>query len=126
MMYRGYTYIGDAIDFSRKLLRKADATGSRKVIDISGDGRQRDSLFPEGPRSYSLEKARAEAVAEGITINGLPIEGKEYEIAKYYRDEVIAGEGAFAEVVKDPDDIGVFAETIKRKLLKEILVSARY
>ncbi len=53
------------------------------MIDISGDG--------SNNRGRAVNASRDEAVAEGITINGLPITVLEPDLEKYYRDNVIAG-----------------------------------
>jgi hypothetical protein len=55
--YGGYTSISAAIEFSARLLAKTPLNPARRVIDISGDGRNND-----GP---SLTEARSRAVAEG-------------------------------------------------------------
>ena len=93
-------------------------SSDRKVIDISGDGRNND-----GP---PLSAARAAAKTWDVTINGLPIDNERSrlasdmdpgQIAKYYREEVITGPGAFIVVAKDFAD---FERAISRKLLREI------
>jgi hypothetical protein len=88
------TSISGAIDFQRKLLDETGAEPLRKVIDVSGDGPNSSG------RSPAL--ARDEAVAKGITINGLPIMlkrptgfGDMENLDHYYRDCVIGGAGAF-------------------------------
>jgi hypothetical protein len=61
----GYTSISGAIDFSLKQLRESGFTPVRQEIDISGDGANNQSRI--------VTAARDEAVAQGITINGLPL-----------------------------------------------------
>ncbi|MFX8681022.1 DUF1194 domain-containing protein, partial [Acinetobacter baumannii] len=61
--------------------------------------------------------ARDEAVAAGITINGLPILNQEPDIDRYYQDEVIGGPGAFMIPARDFD---AFGEAIRQKLILEI------
>ena len=60
-----YTALGHAIIVSAKLLEENGFSGARKIIDISGDGRNNNGISPEA--------ARAGVVALGITINGLPV-----------------------------------------------------
>jgi uncharacterized protein DUF1194 len=61
----GYNSISNAIDFSVRLVEGNRHEGTRKVIDVSGDG-------PTiGGRS--LAAARADALAKGFTINALAI-----------------------------------------------------
>lgn len=92
--------------------------GTRRIIDISGDG----------PNNWgpNVAEARDRAVAAGITINGLPIlphpsqietHGAIAELDHYYEDCVIGGPGAFLIVA---EDFGTFAEAIRRKLVLEI------
>ena len=83
------------------------------MIDISGDGANN-----VGP---PVTGARDEAVARGITINGLPIVisefGAQAGLDRYYEDCVIGGAGAFMAVARTGDDL---ARTIRRKLILEI------
>jgi hypothetical protein len=124
--YRGYTVIGSGIDFSTRLILEADPTDSTKrIIDVSGDGQHRDSAQPDVMPGVPLETARQRAEAAGITINGLPIEGEEYQISEYYERFVIAGDGAFIETVRNPDDADAFARAIQRKLMRELLAAVR-
>ena len=58
-----WTSISGGIDFSRWVLTEAPFEATRRVIDISGDG-----VNNSGRR---VERARDEAVADGIIINGL-------------------------------------------------------
>jgi hypothetical protein len=92
--------------------------GTRRVIDLSGDGPNND-----GP---PIVPARDMAVAAGIVINGLPIVNDRQfawglpsmkELDLYYRDCVIGGPGAFHIVA---EDFGSFAAAVKRKLVLEI------
>ena len=112
------TCISRGIDFARALLADAPWESWRRVIDVSGDGPNN-----EGPPA---EEARDRAVAEGITINGLAIEG-DPEVARilgpgatlagYYRDAVIGGPGAFVVTAANS---GAFVAAIRRKLILEI------
>ena len=111
------TSISGAIDFSARLLDQTGAEPLRKVIDVSGDGPNSSG------RSPAL--ARDEAVAKGITINGLPIMlkrptgfGDMENLDQYYRDCVIGGAGAFLVPVRERQH---FADAIKTKILREIV-----
>ena len=57
--------------------------GAHRVIDISGDGANNSGR--------PIAEVRDEAVAAGVTINGLPILWVEPGLAEHYRDEVIGG-----------------------------------
>ena len=110
------TSISGAIDFSVKLLAETGVEPVRKVIDISGDG--------PNSSGRGVEPARNEAVAKGITINGLPIMlkrpsgfGDMENLDHYYRDCVIGGQGAFLVPVRARHH---FAEAIRTKVIREI------
>ena len=105
----GFTSISGAIDFSADLLRRSGLDAFRRVIDISGDGRNNDGR--------PVTDARDAALAAGITINGLPFLGVEPDLDTYYRANVIGGHSAFALPARD---IGSFTEAVMRKLLTEV------
>jgi hypothetical protein len=112
----GRTSISGVIDFSVKLLQQAGVEPMRRVIDISGDG--------PNSSGRSVEQARDEAVAQNITINGLPIMlkrpsgfGDMENLDLYYRDCVIGGESAFLVPVRERQQ---FAEAIRTKIIREI------
>jgi hypothetical protein len=112
----GYTSISGAIDYSLRQLGLSGVQSVRQVIDISGDGPNNQG------RTVTL--ARDEAVAQGITINGLPImlnrPDSIWDIANidlYYRDCVIGGPGAFMIPVREKHQ---FVEAIKSKIIREI------
>lgn len=112
------TSISAGLRMAASVLRDAPWRAARRVIDISGDGPNND-----GP---PVEAARDAVVAEGITINGLAIEG-DPDVARelgegasleaYYRASVVGGPGAFVEPVLD---VGSFAGAIRRKMVREI------
>ncbi len=83
--------------------------GTRRVIDISGDGRD-----THGP-PFAL--TRGPAIAAGITINGLPILTDEPDLEHYYATLVIGGPGAFTVPAANYGD---FALAIRAKLIQEI------
>ncbi|BBK40529.1 hypothetical protein STVA_05490 [Allostella vacuolata] len=111
------TSIAAAIEFALPYFGTA-YEGTRKVIDVSGDGPNND-----GP---PVAPARDRAVAAGVVINGLPIINERQftwglpnlkELDLYYRDCVIGGPGAFYIVA---EDFTTFAAAVKRKLVLEI------
>jgi hypothetical protein len=115
--YGRRTSISSAIVSGMDLLEGNAYEGTRRTIDISGDGPNNFGL--------SLAPVREEAIAKGITINGLPIilEGTQWErnsfaeIDKYYANCVIGGRGAFAIIARGYND---FARAVRRKLILEI------
>ena len=105
----GGTGLAAAIDFSAALISKLPVDAARKVIDISGDGEDND----DGNVIYS----RNMAIAQGITINGLPILDGSKFIEAYYRYKVIGGPGSF---VIPAANSRAFGEAMEQKLLREI------
>lgn len=115
------TSISAGIDFSMDLLRRAPFTAARRTIDVSGDGTNNSG------RDVTL--ARDEAVAAGVTINGLVIlsdrpmawnpehTNPPGGLAEYYRSHVVGGPGAFVIVA---DDFNSFGQAIVKKLIAEI------
>lgn len=112
------TSISEAIAFAVPWFANNGFEGTRRVVDISGDG----------PNNWGdlVTTARDRAVAAGITINGLPILNDRSniysrnnipELDLYYRDCVIGGPGAFIVVAKNFAD---FARAVRRKLILEI------
>jgi hypothetical protein len=111
-LFGGGTSLSGAIDYAMTMFPKSPFVGARRVIDVSGDGSN------NGGRSPKL--ARDEAVAQGVTINGLPILSLEPDLDEYYRDNVIGGEGAFVVSAKSFDDFG---DAIVKKLIAEIALN---
>jgi hypothetical protein len=109
LLFGGGTSISGAIDQGMGLLRDAPYAAERRVIDISGDGANN--------RGRPASLARDAAVADGVTINGLPILSVEPDLAEHYRNQVIGGPGAFLIAT---DSYANFAEAILRKLVTEI------
>jgi hypothetical protein len=108
-LFSGSTSISGAIDYAAALLDTSVHTASRRIIDVSGDGTNNVGR----PVGF----ARNEALARGITINGLPIIADEPSIDSYYREHVIGGPGAFLVVARGYE---AFAKAILDKLVKEI------
>ena len=120
------TSISAGIDFSMDLLRRAPFTAARRTIDVSGDGTNNSG------RDVTL--ARDEAIATGVTINGLVIlsdrpmawnpehTNPPGGLAEYYRSHVVGGPGAFVIVA---DDFNSFGQAIVKKLIAEIAYAPR-
>ena len=90
------TSISRALNFATVLIEDDAVEGARRIIDVSGDGANN-----VGP---PVTGARDDALARGITINGLPIVistyGAQPDLDLYYEDCVIGGEGAFVMVAQ--------------------------
>ncbi len=113
----GRNAIGAALLDGKRLIETNEFEGWRKVIDFSGDS-------PNSFSGPSIEEARAEVVAAGITINGLPIlcrvcdtPVRYPDLGKIYEDEIAGGIGSFVVPVENWEDL---AQAIRRKLILEI------
>jgi hypothetical protein len=113
-----WTSISGAIEFAMKRFEASPYRSNRRVVDISGDGRNNNGR--------DLGEVRREALERGIIINGLPIVNDrptrwgtppERDLDLYYRDQVIGGPGSFYIVA---DGFHAFANAIRTKLVREI------
>jgi hypothetical protein len=105
----GATALGEALSFSAGLFEDNGFEGTRRVIDVSGDGSSNQGAFPTVVRPL--------VVAAGVTINGLAILNDEPDLGEYYKNQVIGGPRSFVESAKNFAD---FANAIRRKLIREI------
>jgi hypothetical protein len=115
------TSISGGIEFALTQFPRAPFDAARRTIDVSGDGTNNSGR--------DVRQARDEAVKQGVTINGLAILSDQPlpwnpehtnppgGLAKYYRDNVIGGPGAF---VMDAKDFNAFGQAIIGKLIAEI------
>jgi hypothetical protein len=109
------TSISGAIDTGMKLLARSGVDATRRVIDISGDGANN--------QGRPVTAARDEAVAQGVTINGLPLMLKRPgyldipDLDNYYHDCVIGGSGHFMEPVRSRQQ---FQQAIRTKIIREV------
>ncbi|MCG8546322.1 MAG: DUF1194 domain-containing protein [Alphaproteobacteria bacterium] len=111
------TSISDAIDLSVPRFAANRFQGTRRIIDISGDGANNYGRL--------VNEARDAAVAAGITINGLPIITDQAsliyptiaDLDLFFHDCVIGGPGAFHVVANGFDD---FARAVRKKMILEI------
>nr|WP_237684303.1 DUF1194 domain-containing protein [Pseudaminobacter soli] len=111
------TSISGALDFGMDLLAESPFRGTRRVIDVSGDG--------PNNQGAPVDVTREAVIASGITINGLPLMTNSgftsiydmKDLDRYYADCVIGGPGAFMVPVNDWSQ---FPEAIRRKLVLEL------
>ena len=108
-LFSGGTSISGVIDYAAPLILESQFQGTRRVIDISGDGFNN--------RGRSAASARDDAVRAGIVINGLPILALEPDLKRYFADHVIGGPGAFLIAAESYEN---FADAILRKLIREM------
>ena len=111
-----FTSISNMLAMARKLTSSNRFQGTRRVIDVSGDG--------PNNAGAPAPVARNAAVAEGNVVNGLalmlprPPDAQTIpDIDAYYENCVIGGDGAFVLKITN---VSQFAEVIERKLVREI------
>jgi hypothetical protein len=105
----GQTSIAGALTFSIDQINNNNIDSSRKVIDVSGDGRANNGVHPMKIRDIALD--------QNITINGLVIINDEPFLDGYFERGVIGGRGGFMMIAEDYRD---YAAMILQKLLREI------
>lgn len=105
----GGTAIGAALSYSLLLFDQLPWRTWRKVIDVSGDGRNNHP-----PLIRSLKPV---AERRDVIINGLPVTNNDSGLARYYRDVVISGFGAFTVPTYSFE---TFPEAFRVKLMREI------
>jgi hypothetical protein len=112
------TSISAAIEFILPMFGANGFEGTRRVIDISGDGPNN-----QGP---PIVQMRERANAAGVVINGLPILNDRPnplnfpglpDLDRYYEGCVITGEGSFVVVA---NNFAAFGDAVRRKLIQEI------
>jgi hypothetical protein len=115
------TSISAAIEFAVAQFARAPYEAKRRTIDVSGDGTNNSGR--------DVTDARDEAVALGMTINGLVIlsdrplpwnpehTNPPGGLANYYRNNVMGGPGSF---VMEAKDFNSFGQAIINKLIAEI------
>src|SRR5271169_986160 len=115
------TSISGGIDFAVAQFPRAPFSSERRTIDVSGDGTN------NAGRDVAL--ARDEALALGLTINGLVIlsatplpwnpehTNPPGGLANYYRENVVGGPSAF---VLEAKDFNSFGQAIIKKMIAEI------
>jgi hypothetical protein len=117
-LYR--TSIASAIDFSVPLFENNSYSGIKRVIDISGDG--------SNNQGRPVTQARDDALAQGITINGLPIMLNRPSMGypdvepldAYFTQCVIGGPAAFVIPVRER---GQFVDAVRTKILLEVALT---
>jgi Ca-activated chloride channel homolog len=107
------TDLSRAIECGRHLLADAPFHADRSVLNILGDGVDNLGEEPDTARDW--------AVAAGITVNGVVINGSP-EFVGYYRNHVIGGVGAFVLDVADPTTM---VDVMTRKFLLDVASASR-
>jgi hypothetical protein len=119
------TSISGGIDFSMAQLARSPFQANRHTIDVSGDGTNN--------AGRDVAAARDEALAQGVTINGLVILSERPMswnadhtnppggLDTYYRNNVTGGPGSFVLVAENFESFG---QAILNKLIAEIAANA--
>ncbi|WP_206607891.1 DUF1194 domain-containing protein [Ferruginivarius sediminum] len=113
----GVNAIGTAIALAHELIETNAYDAARKVIDFSGDSANN----MDGP---PLAPARAQALAAGVTINGLAVlcyacsgPPVSYDLVSAFERSITGGPGSF---VISADNTTRFTDAVRRKLILEI------
>src|SRR5579864_5396826 len=118
------TSISGGIDFAMAQFARAPFQSNRHTIDVSGDGTNNSGR--------EVTFARDEALAKGVTINGLVILSQPVSwnadhtnppggLDSYYRNNVIGGPGSFVMVA---DGFEAFGQAILSKLIAEVATTS--
>lgn len=122
--FMGRTAIGSAIEFAMLQFPRSPLRADRHLIDVSGDGTSNSGV--------DVTEARALALAQRITINGLAILSAvplpfnplhthpPGGLLHYYQTNVIGGPNSFAFAA---ESFEAFGNAILAKLVKEIALA---
>lgn len=120
------TSISGGIDFAMTQLEHAPFQATRRTIDVSGDGTNNSGR--------DVTAARDEALAQGVTINGLVILSEQPlswnadhtnppgGLDAYYRNNVTGGPNSFVMVA---ENFNTFGQAILNKLVAEVAAADR-
>jgi hypothetical protein len=111
-----YTSISGAMEHALRLYGRSGFEGTRRVLDISGDGMNNSGRRLDGVRAHMLD--------QGIIMNGLAVLDRApgpgngaAALEDYYRDEVIGGPGSFLVVA---EGFEAFDRAVRRKIAREV------
>lgn len=102
------TALGDALGYGASLFHKGPDCAAR-TLDVAGDGVGNDGFPP-----WAVYRAGR---LDGVTVNGLAIQGGEQDVAAYYREQMIRGPGAF---VIEAEGFGDYERAMQEKLYREL------
>jgi Protein of unknown function (DUF1194) len=102
------TALGEALVFGAGVMDTAPPC-DRRVLDVAGDGRNNVGI--------SVRTAYARADFGDVVVNALAVGEHELDLARYFREEVIRGPGAFVELAPRQVD---YPAAIRRKLRREL------
>ena len=120
---KGGTYLAKGLQYSINSFKEAPCDPDKKVIDISGDGKDSDDLEGElyhWEINSKIKEVVKSAIDYDIVINGLPILNPNAEndadVVEYYIQEVATPTG-FVIQATGFEDVG---KAMRRKLQQEI------
>ncbi len=106
------TAMGYALGYGAGMLERGPACLA-KTLDLAGDGQNNEGFSPA--------QAYAEFPFDGVTVNGLVVNGADYEaetgLIAFYKGQVIRGPGAFVEIANGFED---YERAMRRKLEREL------
>lgn len=112
----GSTGIAQALLTSLSTLRNAPFNARRKIVDISGDGRESPQMPKQRPAPI-LDDVRSLAHSQGVIVNGLAVVDSDPELRQWYFRHVTAGAGSFAMEARNFKD---FRRVLRLKLIREL------
>ena len=112
----GGTGIGNGVAFAVRSIAGNGIQGTRRIVDVSGDGPETPPWFGEG---IILPQAKLLAERDGVIVNGLAILNDFPKLDQWYRENVKIGPGSFVMRAADYED---FSVAIREKLWREITV----
>ncbi|MFN3641451.1 MAG: DUF1194 domain-containing protein [Gemmobacter sp.] len=101
------TAVGEALAFAMAQFA-AVPDCRRRIVDLSGDGAENVG--------FTIARARREAIAAGVEVNGLAIESMGLSITQFYRNWVVTP-GGFVVTARGHLD---YARAMRVKLLREL------
>lgn len=105
----GSTALGSCVVAAVNALDHCPHTATRRTVDVVSNGFNNAGTGPLSARGYAGQA--------GVTVNALVILDEYPWLESYYRDNVMAGEGAFVMVAADRQS---FAQAFRAKLVAEI------
>ncbi|MDW3182315.1 MAG: DUF1194 domain-containing protein [Roseobacter sp.] len=106
------TAMGYALGYGAGLLTRGPRCLYR-TLDMAGDGQNNEGFSPA--------QAYAEFPFDGVTVNGLVVNGADYEaetgLIAFYQAQVLHGPGAFLEIAQGFED---YERAMRRKLEREL------
>lgn len=107
------TNLSGAIEHASEMLQNAPYTANRAIVNIIGNGEDNVGEDPQ--------RARAELLARGATINGVVV-GGDPAVLNYYRQQVIGGRTAF---VLSADKAETLVQVFALKFVSEIALNVQ-